>query len=566
MANEKISQLPGTVALNGSEQFEIVQNGRSQKAAIGLVMVANVNVNVQNPNVVFAGPTSGAAAAPSFRNLVGADLPLPTAGSLGGVESHAAVTHQFLTSINTDGTSTGAQPTFPDISGTLGVSQGGTGANTLTQHGVLLGEGTGTVVATAAMTAAQILVGQASADPSPQTMSGDATLAANAALTIANNAVTNAKLAQAAGNTIKGNATGSLANVSDLTVLPTAVFPALTGDVTTSAGSVATTIGANKVTRAMLAQGVARSVVGVTGNATANEADITGTANQVLVQNAAGTALAFGQVNLASSAAVTGALPVANGGTGVITLTAHGILIGEGTGNVVAATAMTAGQILVGQGATSDPTPQSVSTDATLAANGALTIANNAVSNAKFRQSGALSVVGNVTNATANVADITAASDGQVLRRSGTAIAFGAVDLTNASAVTGALGTANAGIGSAALAAALANYLTKQAVTASTASLSINMNLGWVVELTLSAGVTSVAVTNWPASGTLGRLVLNIASTGAFNITGWPGTTIWPAGTPPTITSGTGKKDTIMLTSDDGGTTFRGFVPGQNLS
>jgi hypothetical protein len=63
---------------------------------------------------------------------------------------------------------------------------------------------------------------------------------------------------------------------------------------------------------ANLTQGSARSVLGVTGNATANVASIQGTANQALVVNSAGTALAFGQVNLASSAAVTGDLPLAN--------------------------------------------------------------------------------------------------------------------------------------------------------------------------------------------------------------------------------------------------------------
>jgi hypothetical protein len=63
---------------------------------------------------------------------------------------------------------------------------------------------------------------------------------------------------------------------------------------------------------ANLAQGTARSVLGVTGNATADVASIQGTANQALVVNSAGTALAFGAVNLASSAAVTGNLPVAN--------------------------------------------------------------------------------------------------------------------------------------------------------------------------------------------------------------------------------------------------------------
>lgn len=55
----------------------------------------------------------------------------------------------------------------------------------------------------------------------------------------------------------------------------------------------------------------------------------------------------------------------------------------------------------------------------------ATTIASNSVSGAKFRQSAALSVVGNSSNATANVADIVAGTDGHVLRRSGTALSFG---------------------------------------------------------------------------------------------------------------------------------------------
>lgn len=58
----------------------------------------------------------------------------------------------------------------------------------------------------------------------------------------------------------------------------------------------------------------ALSVFGVTGNATATRADIVaGTNHQVLRRS--GTALAFGAVNLAQSAAVTGILPTANGGT-----------------------------------------------------------------------------------------------------------------------------------------------------------------------------------------------------------------------------------------------------------
>jgi hypothetical protein len=74
---------------------------------------------------------------------------------------------------------------------------------------------------------------------------------------------------------------------------------------------------------ANLTQGSARSVLGVTGNSTADFASIQGTADQVLVINSGGTALAFGAVNLASSAAVTGNLPVANlnSGTGATSKT-----------------------------------------------------------------------------------------------------------------------------------------------------------------------------------------------------------------------------------------------------
>jgi hypothetical protein len=87
--------------------------------------------------------------------------------------------------------------------------------------------------------------------------------------------------------------------------------------------------------------------------------------------------------------------------------------------------------------------------DVTWAANAfATTIAANAVSNAKFRQSAALSLVGNATNATADVADIAAASDHQIMRRLGTAIAFGSIDLSQTAAVgSSILAGANGGTG-----------------------------------------------------------------------------------------------------------------------
>ena len=55
------------------------------------------------------------------------------------------------------------------------------------------------------------------------------------------------------------------------------------------------------------------------------------------------------------------------------------------------------------------------------------TIAVNVVSNTKFRQSAGLSVVGNSTNALANVADITATTTGQVLQDLGATIGWAAL-------------------------------------------------------------------------------------------------------------------------------------------
>lgn len=140
-------------------------------------------------------------------------------------------------------------------------------------------------------------------------------------------------------------------------------------------------------------------------------------------------------------------LPVSGGGTGAITLTSHGVLLGQGTSAVAASVAMTDGQLLVGQTG-ADPLPKTVTGDVTISAAGVTAIGTNKVTNAMLRQSVALSVIGNATNATANVADIAAASDFQILRRSGTSVGFGSINLASSNAVGSTiLGPANGGTG-----------------------------------------------------------------------------------------------------------------------
>jgi hypothetical protein len=80
-------------------------------------------LNTEATNSVWAGPATGSAAAPTFRALVGADLPNPSLTTLGGIEAINAVTSNWVRSISTSGVPALSQPAFSDISGTLAPTQ-----------------------------------------------------------------------------------------------------------------------------------------------------------------------------------------------------------------------------------------------------------------------------------------------------------------------------------------------------------------------------------------------------------------------------------------------------------
>ncbi|MEI9966630.1 MAG: hypothetical protein WDN67_03260 [Candidatus Moraniibacteriota bacterium] len=96
----------------------------------------------------------------------------------------------------------------------------------------------------------------------------------------------------------------------------------------------------------------------------------------VLLSGGVGVAPAWGKVNLAT--AVSGTLPVANGGTGATTFTANAVLYGNGTGAVQVTSAGTNGQLLLGV-SSGAPTFATLSSDATITNAGVLTISANAV-------------------------------------------------------------------------------------------------------------------------------------------------------------------------------------------
>lgn len=82
MATIDITGLPQAVSVDGSEKGVLVQGGTTKQFEVGLIMAGSGSQSVQNANTIFAGPTTGAAATPTFRALVAADIP-PSAISLG---------------------------------------------------------------------------------------------------------------------------------------------------------------------------------------------------------------------------------------------------------------------------------------------------------------------------------------------------------------------------------------------------------------------------------------------------------------------------------------------------
>ena len=97
------------------------------------------------------------------------------------------------------------------------VADGGTGVSTLTDGGVLLGSGAGAITAVSVGTNGQILLGQTGADPSFQTMDTDATMDETGTVTIADDAVTYAKMQNVtATDLILGRSTASAGIVEEI--------------------------------------------------------------------------------------------------------------------------------------------------------------------------------------------------------------------------------------------------------------------------------------------------------------------------------------------------------------
>jgi hypothetical protein len=116
-------------------------------------------------------------------------------------------------------------------------------------------------------------------DPNVRIMTLDAstglTVLGNAAATNLSGTNTGDQFTSIAQNTVLGRTAAGSGVASALSTIPTAAMPALTGDVTTSAGAVATTLATNIVSFAKFQQVAANSLVGNPTGSLANAQGIT---------------------------------------------------------------------------------------------------------------------------------------------------------------------------------------------------------------------------------------------------------------------------------------------------
>jgi hypothetical protein len=234
----------------------------------------------------FLGNNTGSTAAPAyvqpaFSDLSGsvaaAQLPNPSASTLGGIESIASVSHQWINTISTSGVPSATQPAESDLSFTDVT----TSDVSTTKHGFApkapndatrFLDGTGVYSVPAG---GGTVTSFSSGDLSPLFTTSVATSTTTPALSFTRSL--------AAAHSFFGNNTGGTAApayfqlaFTDLSGSVAATqMPALTGDITTSAGAVATTLTTNIVTNAKAAQMAAHTYKGNNTTGTSNALDLT---------------------------------------------------------------------------------------------------------------------------------------------------------------------------------------------------------------------------------------------------------------------------------------------------
>ena len=305
----------------------------------------NITGNVTGNVSGTSGSTTGNAATATA---------LETARTIGGV-SFDGTANIDLPGVNTAGNQN-TSGTAAGLSATLAVGSGGTGATSLTANGILVGNGSSAISAVDMSTKGHLIAGDGSGNPSALSIgtnthvltadSSEATgmkwAAVSAptptAITVADESTDTSCfplfVTAATGDLGPKTASGLTFN-SNTDVLSGTFAGNITGNVTGNTSGSSGSCTGNAATATALE--TARNIGGVSFDGTGN-IDLPGV-NSAGNQNTSGTA-----------AGLSATLAVGSGGTGATSLTANGVLIGNGTSAVSAVDLSTKGSILVGDG------------------------------------------------------------------------------------------------------------------------------------------------------------------------------------------------------------------------
>jgi len=95
-------------------------------------------------------------------------------------------------------------------------------------------------------------------------------------------------------------------------------------------------------------------------------------------------------------------------------------------------------------------------------------------------------------------------------------------------------------------------------------TLTLDLSLGNVFNVALNANITTMTISNVPSTTHNVNLTIVFTADGTTRSVTWPASIVWPSATAPGITSTNGKIDVYTFTTNNGGTTWYGFIGGQN--
>ena len=310
------------------------------------------------------------------------------------------------------------------------------------------------------------------------------------ALSIGNNSIGNINLAFMASGTVKaytGSGSGQPTDATVSAVLDTismtqgavlyrdtsswtALSPGTNGYVLTTGGSVANPSWASPNI----------AVVAITGGTISGVAITTSTINSSIIGGTTPAAATFTNLTATGTVSFSNPLTVPNGGTGAATLTANGIVYGNGTSAVGVTAAGTTGQALL---ANSGNVPTWGAVNLTTTVTGVLPAPNGGTGFSSYTTGDIL--YANSSNTLARLNDV---QTGNALISGGVGVApsWGKIDLTTH--VSGTLPVANGGTG----ATTLTGYVYGNGTGAFTAALTIP-NAG-LTNSSLTIGSTNIAL------------------------------------------------------------------------